>query len=222
MKHLALALILSLGISPAVLQAQDSAAIAEKKAQHQTRPEGWRILTDDVEADTSGVYFATMTPGMHVTTGPAAIFYHPDSTATGTFRVEGQFALFDPGSRNEAYGVFFGGRDLQGSYQAYTYFLVRRSGEYLIKRRVSSTSTETVVGWTEHPAVVGWDEREEGAASTSNELAVEARDDELVFFVNGEEVDRVDRSALAVEGLAGIRINHSLDVHVSGFRVGPL
>ncbi len=220
MKHLPLALAIALAATPAIVSAQDAAAIAEKKAEHQTRPEGWRILTDDVEADTAEIYFATMSPGFHVTTGPAGIFYHQDSTATGDYRVEGTFHLFDPGSRNEAYGLFFGGRDLEGSYQAYTYFLVRRSGEYLIKRRVSSTSTETLVGWTSHDAVVGWDEREEGAASTANALAVESVGDELVFFVNGQEVDRVARSGLAVDGVAGVRINHALDVHVQGFRIG--
>lgn len=185
------------------------------------RPEGWRILTDDVSADTAEIDFAAMPPGFHVTTGPAAIFYHPDSTATGTFRVEAEIHLFDPGRLQEAYGIFFGGRDLESSYQAYTYFLIRRTGEYLVKRRLSATSTETVVDWTAHPAIVGWEDRERGSETAGNVLAVEARDDGLVFLVNGEEVDRVPRSGLDVDGVAGVRVNHRLNVHVGRFEILP-
>lgn len=192
---------------------------AMESAEEQTRPQGWRVLTDQVEADTSEIDFATMEPGFHVTTGPAAIFYHPDSTASAPFRAQVETHLFDPGDRNEAFGIFFGGSDLDGSYQAYTYFLVRKSGEYLVKRRMGE-STETIEGWTAHPAVVGWDERDPDAESVRNVLAVDATADELIFSVNDEEVTRVPRSSqLAVDGIVGVRINHALDVHLGGLRI---
>lgn len=216
---LALALAL-LPARPAAAGAQESAAA--RKAQHQTRPGGWQILTDRIGADTTEIYFARMEPGFHVTTGPAALFYDPDTAPSGTFRVEATAHLFDPGGRNEAYGIFVGGDDLLGSYQRYTYFLVRRSGEFLIKRRVSATSTETLVDWTSHPAVVGWEGGDDGSESVRNSLAVEAGEDELVFFVNGEEVERLPRGDLPVSGVAGVRVNHALDLHFSEFVVGPL
>lgn len=200
---------------PGALSAQSAAADG-------AHPEGWRMLTDEIGADTTSIRFERMTPGFHVTTGPAAIFYHPDSTATGSFRVEATTHLFDPGSRNEAYGVFIGGNDLMGSYQGYTYFLVRRSGEYLVKRRISATSTETLVDWTPHDAVTGWDDREGDAQSVENRLAVEAGPDELVFYVNDREVDRIPRGREHVEGVVGVRVNHQLDVHFTDFRVAPL
>lgn len=211
---------LPLSAALVLLPAVPLAAPAQEPAdEDRSRPQGWRIVTDRVEADTSEIFFVSMPPGVHVTTGPAAIFYHPDSTATAPFRVEQEVYLFDPGSRNEAFGVFVGGRDLQGSYQAYTYFLIRRSGEYLIKRR-EGASTETLRGWTAHAAVAGWDEREEGDETVKNVLAVEAGRDELVFHVNGEEVDRVARrSGLAVDGIVGYRVNHALNVHISGLEI---
>lgn len=202
---------------PAVALAQTPQEEA-KKAEHQTRPDGWRIRTDGAGADTTEIYFATMEPGFHVTTGPAAIFWHPDSTATGSFRAEVGLHLFDPGRRREAFGLFVGGRSLDGPDQAYTYFLVRRTGEYLIKRRTGS-DTETLVGWTAHDAVVSWDEKDPDAQTVLNTLAVEAGPDELVFRVNGSEVDRVPREGLAVEGVVGVRINHALNVHVGGLRI---
>src|SRR6266851_4294789 len=35
----------------------------------------------------------------------------------------------------EGYGLLFGGRDLAGAAQRYTYFLVRGDGTFLVKRR---------------------------------------------------------------------------------------
>lgn len=219
MRRASIVLVALLFASPALAPLEAQAPGEVDSAAHQTRPDGWRIVTDQVEADTSEIYFATMEPGFHVTSGPAAIYYHPDSTATAPFRAEVETHLFDPGGRNEAFGIFFGGSDLTGSYQAYTYFLVRRSGEFLVKRRMG-TSTETLEGWTAHPAVVGWDEREQGAESVRNVLGVEATADGLIFSVNGSEVTRLDRSSqLAVDGIVGVRINHALNVHVSGLRI---
>lgn len=213
---LAFALLLLSG-HPAPVAAQQTPE--EKKAQHRSRPAGWEILTDRVAADTAEIYFASMEPGFHITTGPAAIFYHPDSTAAGTYRVEATTHLFDPGERNEAYGIFVGGEDLLGSYQRYTYFLVRKSGEYLVKQRVSSTSTETLVDWTAHPAVRGWDDRESESGPVENALALQVRPDELVFEVNGREVERIPRRSLPVSGVAGVRVNHALDLHYSRFEI---
>ncbi|NIP58905.1 MAG: hypothetical protein GWM92_11335 [Gemmatimonadetes bacterium] len=214
--HAALSLLLLLAL-PAFAVAQTPEQEA-KKARHQTRPEGWNIRPDRAGADTSEIYFATIEPGFHVTTGPAAIFWHPDSTATGSFRAEVGIHLFDPGRRREAYGLFVGGRNLDGPNQAYTYFLVRRTGEYLIKRRTGS-DTETLVGWTAHDAVVSWDEKDPDAQTTLNTLAVEAGPEELVFRVNGSEVDRVPREGLGVEGVVGVRVNHALNVHVGGIEI---
>lgn len=211
-------------LTPILLLALPAAVLAQtpqeeaKKAEHQARPAGWQIRTDQAGADTSQIYFAEMQPGLHVTTGPAAIFWHPDSTATGSFRAETGIHLFDPGGRREAYGLFFGGRSLSGPDQAYTYFLIRRTGEYLIKRRTGS-ETATVVGWTPHEAVVGWDEKEPDARTVLNTLAVETGPREIAFFVNGTEVDRVSREGLAVDGVVGLRINHALNVHVAGLEI---
>jgi hypothetical protein len=39
-----------------------------------------------------------------------------------------------PADHREGYGLFVGGRNLQRPDQPYTYFLVRGTGDYLIKR----------------------------------------------------------------------------------------
>lgn len=50
-----------------------------------------------------------------------------------------------------------------------------------------------------------------------------ANQDYLYFLVNGVEVAKLPRVAqLNTDGVVGLRINHNLDVHVSGFGVEPI
>lgn len=180
-------------------------------------PEGWEIRTDRGQPAVE-ISFDEMSPGFHITTGPAAIFYDPANTAEGEFRVETEIFLFDPGGRNEAFGLFIGGSDLEDAGQAYTYFLIRQNGGTLVKRR-DGDGTAVIRDWTPHDAVVTWAEKEEGDSTVLNTLAVEAGAEELVFFVNGVEVARVPRADQHVDGIAGLRINHGLNVHVRSFEV---
>ena len=78
-------------------------------------PEGWQVRFDHEGASMDDLYLVTMTPGYHVTTGPAMIAWHPDSVATGDFRIESETFLFDPQGRREAFGFFIGGSDLQAT-----------------------------------------------------------------------------------------------------------
>lgn len=192
-------------------------------------PEGWRFRLDSpsegtdlaaAEEPASGdIRFVNMTPGWHVTTGPRVILYHPAARAEGDYRATVTMHLFPPGQRNEAYGLFVGGRELQGADQRYLYFLIRRSGDYLVKVRDGS-STREIVGWTSHDAVVPFtDETEETATNT---LSLTARGDSIRFSVNGVEVDAVARDGLPVDGQVGWRVNHMLDLHVSEYSIEDL
>ena len=136
-------------------------------------PEGWQVRTDQGGHGGGDLQFTDMPPGMHITTGPAGIFYHPEKTASVDFRVEAEVFLFDPGRANEAYGVFFGGHDLGEDGQVYTYFLIRRDGSVLVKRR-DGARTSTMQDWTRHDAVVTWEGRGDDAPTAKNILSIEA------------------------------------------------
>lgn len=192
-------------------------------------PEGWhfrldqpnpetRLVADENEAGHDNIFFVNMTPGWHITTGPAAVFYHPKLYAEGTFRAQADIHLFDPGDRNEAFGLFIGGTELDSDDQSYLYFLIRKTGEFLVKRR-DGAETSVVHEWTAHPAIAPYTSETEG--SVLNVLAVEAGAEDLTFSVNGEEVATVPREDLPVDGLVGLRINHALNVHVSNLNVTP-
>lgn len=190
--------------------------IAAPLAAQDGPPAGWMSRLDRPGASGS-LEFNNMPPGFHLTTNSAAgVFYHPDSTASGQFRFSATVFLFDPGQRHrEAYGIVFGGRDLQGAEQAYTYFLIRDSGEYLIKRRHGSTTSD-VVGWTATDAVMKYPGGDEQARNT---LSVVAGAENVEFYVNETMVRSVPRADLNVNGVVGFRANHGLNLHVAELKV---
>lgn len=188
-------------------------------AQDLERPANWKVRFDRSGTPDTAVYFVTMPPGWHVTTGPAAILYDPAKTASGAFRITSEIFLFDPGRRHrEAYGVLFGGQDLGGTEQSYTYFLIRDTGEFLVKRRDGSGTT-TVRPWTASAAIM---KHPGGEKNAKNVLSVEARGDAVDFFINGEKVVTVPRGEIRVDGVVGLRVNHSLNLHVTSLTVERL
>jgi hypothetical protein len=190
---------------------------APATAQDLQRPEGWNVRLDRpnmTEADIE--QFVAMPPGWHITTGHAAgIFYDPKMTASGEYTMSVKIHLFDPGERHrEAYGVFFGGSDLQGEGQRYSYFLLRDTGEFIVKQRVGAEAP-TVVGWTANDAI----KKFAGQGSVPNVLEVRVGADSVRFFVNGQHATSVAKSRLSTDGVYGLRLNHALNVHVEPFEV---
>ena len=194
------------------------------EGENLSTPPTWKVRLDRPNPEATigsvqeevDIWFVNMTPGWHITTGPAAIFYHPESQAEGNYRVDATIYLFDPGERREAYGVFLGGQNLEGDNIEYDYFLLRNTGEYLIKRRTGE-ETSLIQDWTASDAVANFGPDTEG--SVENRLAVEVGESEVVFYVNDEEVVRSPRDEIRTSGVVGLRINHALNVHVSELAV---
>lgn len=190
-------------------------------------PSEWEVRLDNPDEDviigsdpdSADIYFVNMKPGWHITTGPRAIFWHPASSAEGTYRAHTKIHLFDPKGRNEAFGLFFGGENLKDENQTYTYFLLRNSGEYLIKKRIGN-ETKLVKDWTKTDAMVQFTDATE--TSVANSLSVEVGDEEVSFFVNGEKVETLSKDLVDIEGYVGLRVNHRLDLHIEDFGVESL
>lgn len=215
--------ILSMTLSAAAQQPDPQNPVPENMAV----PSEWEVRLDNPDKDvtisshpdSADIFFVNMKPGWHITTGPRAIFWHPASSAKGTYRAYTKIHLFDPKGRNEAFGLFFGGKNLKEENQTYTYFLLRNSGEYLIKKRIGD-GTEMVKGWTNTNAMVQFTDATE--TSVANSLSVEVGDEEISFFVNGEKVETLPKNQVDIEGLMGLRVNHQLDLHIEDFGVEKL
>jgi len=150
--------------------------------------------------------------GVRIQTGPAGIAYRADDVVlTGDMHVQATFLQYDaPVGYREAYGLFLGGIDLAGEDPEYTYLLVRPTGDFLVKRRIGAI-TETLVDWTSHPAVRTVEA--EGDRPV-NVLGIDVFDGETHFVVNGDVVHSAPASRVRPYGIAGIRVNHRLDVRV--------
>ncbi|MDH3290256.1 MAG: hypothetical protein OEO20_01620 [Gemmatimonadota bacterium] len=178
-------------------------------AQESTRPADWKVRFDR-PAEESAIEFVTMRPGWHVTTGPAAILYLPANLARGTYRARAVVHLF-PGERREGYGIFVGGQHLEDDNQTYTYFLLRKDGRFLIKRR-AGTETPVLVPWTAHEGIVPHDG---GEGTVKNVIEIAVGPETVGFLVNGQEVASLPRDQVDTEGVVGLRVNHALNLHIT-------
>lgn len=185
-------------------------------------PEGWTVRFDNTsetftlsaKPDTGDIYFVNMTPGWHITTGPRAIFYHEDNTASGNYTLSSKIYLFDTQGRDrEGFGLFIGGQNLDNDQQEYLYFLLRNTGEYLIKLRKGDT-TETIVDWSEAKAMNRFTSGAEDITA-ENKLTVQVQDGKLSFLVNDELLTSLDASGFTTEGQYGLRVNHAINLHVA-------
>jgi hypothetical protein len=175
-------------------------------------PEGWESRLDR-PGSTAPVHLMAMDGNLHAILGPAGIFYHPQTTASGAFTAQGTFTLNKPSAHPEAFGLMVGGRDLQGEGQNYLYFIVRQDGKFMVKHR-AGTETHTVIDWTENAAV-----RQPGADGTAtNTLAVQSSAAGVRFLVNGTEVGALPRG-VNTDGVVGLRLNHNIDVTITDFSV---
>ena len=164
----------------------------------------------------SGLSFETMEPGWHITTGPAGIFYNPTMTAEGNYRVEAEIFLFDTQGRNrEAFGIILGGANLDGPDQTYHYFLIRNDGSYTVKYR-DGTEASTMQAWTRSDAIVLWDGSE---TTAKNVLAVDVGAEAVRFLINDTEVLSYTRFQVDPTGIYGLRVNHSLNLHVGRLEI---
>ena len=179
----------------------------------------WRIdggtgsVTDAAEPKSGEVTFVTMAPGWHITTGPGALLYHPDyqTKNTDNFAVEAEFFLF-PGTSQEGYGIFVGGKHLTPQERpSYLEFVARRDGMGMIRRGTG----EPLVNWKANDAILPHPGKEK--ETVKNILRVEAGPIDIVFNANGKEVARIARAGTNVnlEGYLGLRIGRDLNIHAS-------
>ena len=169
--------------------------------------------------------FISMGSGIHVTSGPAAIYWNPANAPAGNYGVKATFNQTKASAHPEGYGLIIAGRDLETANQSYLYFLVRQDGKFIVNHRANDSTVHKIVDWTANPAVKAIDE----SGKASNALAVNVDATSVHFLVNGTEVHVLPRSVIesgpdhsGSTGISGIRVNHNLDVHIDGFAVTPI
>src|SRR5436190_12834735 len=181
---------------------------------------GWKVHTDPSQSasdpdNTPDLKYMVMGNGFHVVSGPAGTYWRPSNTATGNYTAKATFNLLTPSNHVNYYGLVFGGKNLDGPTQTYGYFVIAQNGMFQVRQRNGANVT-TVTGPTANAAI-----KQPGAnGMSSNVLEVRVAGDSVSYVVNGTVVHSAPKGALATDGLAGVRINHVLSVHVDGFAIG--
>lgn len=185
-------------------------------------PAGWKQRLDRStsasDPDAAGtVKFVTQDKGFHATNPAAAVYWNPANAPTGNFTVKASFKLVKPSSHTNYYGIVFGGSNLDNANQSYIYFTVGQDGTWLLKRRDGDANAPTITAKTASDAV-----KKPGADGSSvNDLEVRVQANKIDFVVNGTVVHSMPKTGMTAktDGIAGIRINHQLEVQIDNFSV---
>ena len=180
-------------------------------------PKGWKMRVDRStsasDPDAPGeIKFVTMGSGFHATNPQAAVYWNPSNKATGNYTLKGTFTLMKPSGHTNYYGLVFGGSDLDGAAQKYTYFMVAQDGTWLIKKRDGEAATDVAPKGT-NAAV----KKPDSSGKSTNALEVRVGADKIDYVVNGTVVHSMPKSGVKTDGTYGIRINHLLEVQIDGF-----
>jgi hypothetical protein len=167
-----------------------------------------------------------MGTGFHATSGSRAIYWRDADVAKGNYRVSATFTLTKPPGHAEAYGLIFAGKDLTGPTQNYMYFTLGGNGTFLIKHRAGDADSQihTIADWTPSEAIA----KPDASGKSTDKLEVVVGADKIQYLINGKEVYSMDRAKAvgagnmlsSTDGIAGIRVSHNLDVHISDFKIG--
>jgi len=200
------------------------AGISVSAQSQLTSTAGWKqrvdASTEASDPDPAGdVKFTAIAGGFKTANPKAAVFYHPSNTATGTYTVKGTFTQNARSSHVNYIGFVFGGKDLGGAMESYTYFLVApQNGTYLVKQRTGAGNNDTkdVVARAQSPAIVQLD----ASGKAANTLEVRVLADKIDYVVNGTVVASTPKAGINTDGIWGMRVNHALpDVSITALSV---
>ena len=203
------------GDTAVAAQPAATAAAAESDPTNQVTgsglPAGWQSRFDRPNSVATEVKVVAEGNGHRVTSGPAAIYWTPQSQATGNYTLSTTVQQLAQSSHPEAYGLVFGGKSLDAANQAYYYFLVRQNGQFTVKHR-AGTEVHTLADWATNAAVKATD----ASGKSTNALQVAVGADSVRFSVNGTQVAAFPKTQMGdTDGLYGYRVNHNLDVQLA-------
>lgn len=173
-------------------------------------PAGYVGRTDREGAEISGAKYAVSGNRWEVTTGPAHIVYAAKDSARGTYAVTTTIEQLETPAHPEAYGIFIGGRNLDQPSMQYTYFVVRGTGEYLVRVR-DGAGTRNISEWKASDAVP----KADASGKATYRLTAHVAPDTVHFLVNDKLAAAVPKAGIPTDGIAGLRINHNLHVRAA-------
>jgi len=213
-------------VAPAVSSAQDA---SKAVAGGGISAPGWMGKVDAREA-TGGAKIedtklVTMGPGLHVTTGPAAVYWNPANTASGNYTVTAKFTEREFMGLNDhahPYGIFIGGNDMGTDNQSLLYCAAYGNGNFIV--RGFGPAAFALNGGRQGQVSEAVNKAAAKGQPVTQEIALKVSADKIECLINGKvagtfpKADVVAAGKLkSTDGIYGLRFGHNTDAHVAGF-----
>ena len=223
-------------LSFASLQAQQPAAgggqgdASRKVAGGGITAKGWQGKVDAAEASKGGKIedskFVQQGAEFHLNNGPAAVYWNPANTASGSYTVSATFTEPKYMSSNDhphPYGLFIGGANLGTDKNSLLYCTPYGNGTFIVR---GFGPAPFAPNNNRRPAPNEAVKKAETGGSVTQEVAWVVTPDKAECKINGATVasfakaDLVGEGKLtSLDGIAGIRVAHNVDVNVSNFKI---
>ena len=159
---------------------------------------------------------------LHVTTGPAVVYWNAANTATGNYTVRATFTepqYMNVNDHPHPYGLFIAGNDMGTDQQSYLYCSAYGNGKFIVR------------GFGPEPFQMNGRGEENAAVHkaagqnqpVTQDIAISVKGDKVDCAINGTTVGSYDKSALvtagklkSTDGVYGIRFAHNTDGVVTG------
>ncbi len=169
--------------------------------------------------------FAPEGSGFRLTTGAAGLYWNPANVGKGDYSVKATFnEPKQPYNHAHPYGVFIGGKGLDGDQPQALYCSAARNGNYIVRGFSGGKPFAIVQKPVPHEAV----KKAAGPeAPVTNEVALRVAGDKVECTVNGTSVWSATKADVtgagkldSTDGITGIRVSHNSDAIVTNFAVG--
>ena len=187
---------------------------------------GWQGKIDPSEASRgSKLENAKLTKegnDLHVTTGPAVVYWNPANKAAGNYTVKATFTeqqYMNLNSHPHPYGIVIGGNDMGTDNETYLYCAAYGNGNFIV--RGFGPAPFQLNGRGEANAAV---HKAAGQGQpVTQEIAMSVKGDDVTCAVNGTVVGTYKKSDVvgsgklkSTDGVYGIRFGHNTEAKVSG------
>lgn len=215
-------------VVPAVGVAQDaSKAVAGGGVQ----APGWMGKIDAREAQNGAKLedskLVTMGQGLHVTTGPAVVYWNPANTASGNYTVEATFTeqkFMGLNDHPHPYGIVIGGNEMGTDNQSYLYCAAYGNGNFIV--RGFGPAAFQMNGGRQGQASDAVNRAPAAGQPVTQKIALRVSADKVECLINDKVAGTYSKALLmepgklkSLDGIYGIRFGHNTDAHVSGLKV---
>jgi hypothetical protein len=223
------AIVTALSVVSMAAQQAPPADASRKVAGGGITAAGWKGRVDPNEATKGGKIedskFAQVGSEFRLNNGPAAIYWHPAQTASGSYTVSATFTEPKYMSSNDhphPYGIFIGGSKLDTDQATFLYCTPYGNGNFIVRGFGPAPFQLGGRRPTPHDAV----KKAETGAAITQEVAWVVTPEKAECKINGTVVASYPKAELvgagkleSLDGIAGIRVAHNVDVNVSNWKI---